>query len=60
MANTTHVCANWVKTAEDIWTFNSWSNVGTNPVIFKTADPDLNEEQVWIVFEFVLFIRYVL
>eukprot|EP00826_Nyctotherus_ovalis_P049111 TRINITY_DN5873_c0_g5_i1.p1 TRINITY_DN5873_c0_g5~~TRINITY_DN5873_c0_g5_i1.p1 ORF type:complete len:314 (-),score=40.18 TRINITY_DN5873_c0_g5_i1:691-1632(-) len=48
--------AGWNEAEEDIWTFNSVGNVGTNPIVFKWCDSS-KAKQIDIVFEFVSSIK---
>lgn len=55
IANSACVRANWNPSSQDKWTFNSWSVVGQNPLIFTSKDENFVNDDDWaIIFEFVL------
>ncbi len=51
------VSATWTPEAEDIWSFNGASGVGTNPVAFKWTDKTVIQN-IDVIFELVSSIKY--
>ena len=59
IANTSTVAAIYNKSDLDKWTFNSWSAVGPNPLIFTSKDKEVvgEEADVDLIFEFVIICK---
>ena len=53
----TFVSAIWTPEAEDVWSFNSASAIGTNPVAYKWTDRT-NVQSIDVIFELVSSIKY--
>eukprot|EP01022_Parablepharisma_sp_SALTPOND_P025165 TRINITY_DN576_c0_g1_i1.p1 TRINITY_DN576_c0_g1~~TRINITY_DN576_c0_g1_i1.p1 ORF type:complete len:1565 (-),score=226.38 TRINITY_DN576_c0_g1_i1:14582-19174(-) len=51
------ITAGWDGASEDVWSFNTVGEVGTNPVVFKWCD-SATIKQIDVIFEFIASVRY--
>ena len=57
--NSVYINASWREADEDKWKFNKVSEIGTNPIMFRTSDQDLlDNDKINIVFELVIEMKF--
>lgn len=57
--NSAQIVASWNQGSEDIWEFNNGPSASNlNPIIFRTTQiDDLNKQDVFLVFELVVYVK---